>query len=76
MVFPWDAHVELQDRVLKLVEIKFYRVLLLLVLATPVFGLSILHWEKPENQISYAPCTTHYFRGDLAVSHLSSVNYG
>ena len=24
---------------------------------------SNLHWEKPENQISYAPYTTHYFRG-------------
>jgi len=38
--------------------------------------LSNFHWDKPENQISYAPYTTHYFRGDLAVSHLSSANYG
>lgn len=35
-----------------------------------------IHWQKPEHQISYAPYTTHYFRGDLAVSHLSSINYG
>ena len=36
----------------------------------------LIHWQKPENYAAYAPFTTHYFRGDLAVSHLSSINYG
>ena len=51
---------------------------LLLLHLFPVLGLaqSYFHWEKPENQISYTPLTTHYFRGDLAVSHLTSLNYG
>ena len=51
---------------------------LLLLFLFPVVGLaqSYFHWEKPENQISYTPLTTHYFLGDLAVSHLTSVNYG
>ena len=54
------------------------RILFLAVCAFPILGFSQskFHWEKPENQISYAPYTTHYFRGDLAVSHLSSINYG
>ncbi len=37
---------------------------------------SNFHWGKPENQISYSPLTTHYFRGDLAESHLTSLNFG
>ena len=37
---------------------------------------SNFHWDKPENQISYSPLTTHYFRGDLAESHLTSLNFG
>ena len=36
----------------------------------------LIHWQKPGNYAAYAPLTTHYFRGDLAVSHLSSINYG
>lgn len=35
-----------------------------------------IHWSKPNNYISYAPLTTHYFRGDIAVTHLTSINYG
>ena len=35
-----------------------------------------IHWQKPGNYAAYAPLTTHYFRGDLKVSHLSSINYG
>jgi len=49
--------------------------LLLFCLSFQSFGQSVLHWSKPNNQISYAPYTTHYLRGDLAVSHLSSINY-
>ena len=36
----------------------------------------LIHWQKPGNYAAYAPLTTHYFRGDLKVSHLSSINYG
>lgn len=36
----------------------------------------LIHWKKPGNYAAYAPLTTHYFRGDLKVSHLSSINYG
>jgi len=37
---------------------------------------NLIHWSKPNNYISYAPLTTHYFRGDIAVTHLTSINYG
>jgi len=36
---------------------------------------NLIHWSKPNNYISYAPLTTHYFRGDIAVTHLTSINY-
>ena len=34
------------------------------------------HWEKPDSYVSYAPFSTHYFRGDIARTHLTSINYG
>ena len=37
---------------------------------------NLIHWSKPNNYISFAPLTTHYFRGDIAVTHLTSINYG
>ena len=37
---------------------------------------NLIHWSKPNNYISFAPVTTHYFRGDIAVTHLTSINYG
>ena len=37
---------------------------------------NLIHWSKPKNYFSYAPLTTHYFRGDIAVTHLTSINYG
>lgn len=48
-----------------------------LLLLLPMMGMaqSKFHWRKPQNQLSYAPYTTHYFRGDLAVSHLTAINY-
>lgn len=52
-----------------------FLLLLFFITVKPVSGQSIWHWSKPQNQISYAPYTTHYLRGDLAVSHLSSINY-
>jgi len=35
-----------------------------------------IHWEKPDSYVSYAPFSTHYFRGDIARTHLTSINYG
>lgn len=35
-----------------------------------------IRWSKPNNYFSYAPLTTHYFRGDIAGTHLTSINYG
>jgi hypothetical protein len=35
-----------------------------------------IHWQKPDSYISYAPFSTHYFRGDIARTHLASINYG
>ena len=52
------------------------------ILAVLIFTYSLsaqersIHWSKPNNYISYAPLTTHYFRGDIAVTHLTSINYG
>jgi len=37
---------------------------------------NLINWSKPNNYISYAPLTTHYFRGDIAVTHLTTINYG
>jgi len=34
------------------------------------------HWQKPDSYVSYAPFSTHYFRGDIARTHLTSINYG
>ena len=53
-----------------------------IILAVLIFTSSLraqersIHWSKPNNYISYAPLTTHYFRGDIAVTHLTSINYG
>ena len=53
------------------------RILILLLFATNLSAQeSLFHWSKPNNYISYAPLTTHYFRGDIAVTHLTSINYG
>ena len=35
-----------------------------------------IHWQKPDSYVSYAPFSTHYFRGDIARTHLASINYG
>ena len=35
-----------------------------------------IHWQKPDSYASYAPFSTHYFRGDIARTHLTSINYG
>ena len=35
-----------------------------------------IHWQKPDSYVSYAPFSTHYFRGDVARTHLTSLNYG
>ena len=35
-----------------------------------------IHWQKPDSYVSYAPFSTHYFRGDIARTHLTSINYG
>ena len=53
------------------------RILILFFFATNLSAQeSLFHWSKPNNYISYAPLTTHYFRGDIAVTHLTSINYG
>jgi len=36
----------------------------------------LFHWQKPDSYVSYAPFSTHYFRGDIARTHLTSINYG
>ncbi len=52
------------------------------ILAALIFTYSLsaqersIHWSKPNNYLSYAPITTHYFRCDIAVTHLMSINYG
>jgi len=38
--------------------------------------VSVIHFSKPSNYFSYTPLTTHYCRGDIAVTHLTSINYG
>lgn len=53
------------------------RILFLLLFATNLSAQeNLIHWSKPDSYISYAPLTTHYFRGDIAVTHLTSINYG
>lgn len=54
------------------------RIILIVLIVTSSLSAQekSIHWSKPNNYLSYAPLTTHYFRGDVAVTHLTSINYG
>ena len=54
------------------------RIILIVLIVTSSLSAQekSIHWSKPNNYLSYAPLTTHYFRGDIAVTHLTSINYG
>ena len=52
-------------------------VIILLILSSSLSAQErAIRWSKPNNYFSYAPLTTHYFRGDIAGTHLTSINYG
>jgi hypothetical protein len=54
------------------------RIILIVLIVTSSLSAQerSIHWSKPNNYLSYAPLTTHYFRSDIAVTHLMSINYG
>ena len=54
------------------------RIILIVLIVTSSLSAQekSIHWSKPNNYLSYTPLTTHYFRGDIALTHLTSINYG